>query len=78
MSRSNSRLRNISDIRSILQPSTSIVALPVSLEVDAPVDADEGWAMGILQRREDQVVYHTGWIAKKTKTQEFQRRVWTA
>ena len=66
------------DIRSILQPRSSVVALPVGQDNCAVADTDEGWAMGILQRRDGQVVYHSGWGAKDTSSQEFQRRVWAA
>lgn len=66
------------DIRSILDPGSSVVALPVAEDANAVADADDGWARGILQRCDGQVVYHSGWIARDTASQEFQRRVWAA
>lgn len=69
------------DIESILDPGSSIASLPHGKETAGMVeaaDADEGWAMGILQRRDGQVVYHSGWVAKDTTSHEFGRRVWEA
>jgi len=66
------------DLRSILQPGSSVVALPSGQDADVPADEDEGWAKGILQRRDGQVVYHSGWIARDTASQEFKHRVWAA
>lgn len=66
------------NIRSILEPGSSVVALPAAEDAYAAADADDGWARGILQRRDGQVVYHSGWLAKGTISQEFQQRVWTA
>lgn len=66
------------DIGSILQPESSIAVLPIGLDLDAHSDVEERWAMGILQRRDGQHIYHSGCVAKDTKSQEFQRRVWAA
>ena len=66
------------DIGWILQPASSVAALLVGQDAGAAADADEGWAKGILQRRDGQVVYHSGWIARDTTSQEFEHRVWAA
>lgn len=66
------------DIRYILQPMSSVFTLPVGQDVNASADPDEGWAMGILQRRDGQVIYHSGWVVRDTTSKEFQRRVWAA
>ena len=67
------------DISSILEPGSYIRDLSAVLDTaDELSDADEGWAIGILQRYDDQVIYHSGWLARDTLSQEFQRRVWTA
>jgi hypothetical protein len=66
------------DIKSILQPESSVVALSIEQDSGATSDVDEEWASGILQRRDGQIIYHSGWIAKDTTSQEFQRRVWAA
>jgi len=66
------------DIRSILEPGSSVAVLPDAEDANAIVDPDDGWARGILQRCDGQVVYHSGWIARNITSQEFQRRLWAA
>lgn len=65
-------------IGSILQRVTSVGALPAGQDAHAADDPDEGWARGVLQRRDGEAVLHSGWVARDTVSREFERRVWAA
>ena len=41
-------------------------------------DLDEAWTRGVLQRRDNTVVYHSGWLAMDLDSGEFFRRIWAA
>ena len=41
-------------------------------------DLDDGWASGILQRCNGEVVYHSKWLAEYTSTNEYEQRIWAA
>lgn len=66
------------DIGSILRRVTSVGALPAGQDAHAADDADEGWAAGVLQRRDGESILHSGWVARDTSSREFERRVWAA
>jgi len=66
------------DIGSILRRVTSVGALPAGQDAHAADDLDEGWASGVLQRRDGETVFHSGWVARDTASREFERRVWAA
>ena len=66
------------DMVSILRRGTSVGALPAGQDAHAADDPDDGWARGILQRRDGETVFHSGWVARDKASREFERRVWAA
>jgi hypothetical protein len=66
------------DIGSIMQQNSSTKPISVGQVSGAAMDVDEAWALGILQRRDGQIIYHSGWMAEDNMPKEFRRRVWAA
>lgn len=66
------------DLGALLSRKLSESVLTGEAPMDVGGDLDDGWARGILQRRDDQIVYHSGWNAEGGASAEFERRVWTA
>lgn len=66
------------DIGSILRRATSVSALSAGQDAHATDDTDQGWALGVLQRRDGETVFHSGWVARDKGSREFERRVWAA
>jgi hypothetical protein len=66
------------DIGSIMRRVTAVGALKAGDNAHAADDHDEGWARGVLQRRDGEAVFHSGWVARDTASHEFERRVWSA
>jgi hypothetical protein len=66
------------DLGSILCRDFSAEALDAGKYSGEVSDLDMGWANGILQRRDGEVIYHSGWVAMDSSSQEFERRVWAA
>lgn len=66
------------NIETILCRSTSAKAIPAKQDLGDPADPDVGWAKGIVQRCDGNIIYHSGWVARDAASQEFERRIWTA
>ena len=66
------------DLASILRPESMLNNCKREMSHSSEDGLDEGWAKGILQRYENEVVYHSGWLAGNALSDELDRRLWTA
>lgn len=69
---------SMQELGGVLNKESIADALPDVVCTDVNKDPDAGWAMGVLQNLDNEIVYHSGWEARDVSSKEYVRRIWTA